>query len=79
MIAIFATTRHREMLDQVLSLFAIEVDVDLDAMRPGQGLAELTARLMEGLDLVLKRKNATRLPVAEESTRAIADQGVGLY
>src|SRR5207248_6380637 len=52
---VFVTAQHRAMLDQVLSLFEIEVDADLNAMRPGQGLADLTARLMEGLDPLLKR------------------------
>src|SRR4051812_4841725 len=36
---VFVTAQHRAMLDQVLSLFEIEVDADLNAMRPGQGLA----------------------------------------
>jgi UDP-N-acetylglucosamine 2-epimerase len=43
------TAQHREMLDQVLQIFNIEPDRDLDLMRPDQTLAELTARAVQGL------------------------------
>jgi UDP-N-acetylglucosamine 2-epimerase (non-hydrolysing) len=48
-----ATAQHREMLDQVLTLFGIVPDVDLDLMRPGQGLSDLAARVLSTLDPVL--------------------------
>ena len=38
------TAQHRQMLDQVLQLFSIRPDVDLDLMRPNQSLAQLTAK-----------------------------------
>ncbi len=44
------TAQHREMLDQVLELFGISPDCDLQLMRPNQTLAGLTARAMTGLD-----------------------------
>jgi len=47
------TAQHREMLDQVLSLFRIRPDVDLDLMRPAQGLSDLAARVLSALDPVL--------------------------
>ena len=47
------TAQHRQMLDQVLDLFEITPDVDLDLMRPDQSLAELTARVFNHLDPVL--------------------------
>lgn len=50
-----ATAQHREMLDQVLRLFDLKPDVDLDVMRPRQTLAEVTTRTLEGLDRVLAR------------------------
>ena len=43
------TAQHREMLDQVLELFAITPDEDLNVMRPGQTLPGLTARIVEGM------------------------------
>ncbi|RTE86073.1 MULTISPECIES: non-hydrolyzing UDP-N-acetylglucosamine 2-epimerase [Gammaproteobacteria] len=47
------TAQHREMLDQVLELFEIEPDYDLDIMSPGQNLTQVTTRILEGLDKVL--------------------------
>jgi UDP-N-acetylglucosamine 2-epimerase (non-hydrolysing) len=47
------TAQHREMLDQVLEVFEIQPDVDLDLMRPNQSLAEITAAIFSGLDPVL--------------------------
>ena len=49
-----STGQHREMLDQVLTLFAIKPSIQLDLMRDNQGLAELTARLIASLDEVLE-------------------------
>src|SRR5262250_2555692 len=49
-VRVLATAQHREMLDQVLSLFAIAPDRDLDLMRANQSLSDLTARLLEALD-----------------------------
>jgi len=50
------TAQHREMLDQVLSLFTIRPLHDLDIIRPRQSLAEITARAVTGLDSVLARE-----------------------
>jgi len=47
------TAQHREMLDQVLTLFEIKPDVDLDLMRADQSLAELSASIFRDLDPVL--------------------------
>jgi UDP-N-acetylglucosamine 2-epimerase (non-hydrolysing) len=47
------TAQHREMLDQVLHLFDIRPDVDLDLMREDQSLAELGAAIFKDLDPVL--------------------------
>jgi UDP-N-acetylglucosamine 2-epimerase (non-hydrolysing) len=48
------TAQHRQMLDQVLRLFQITPDIDLDLMRPDQSLAQLTANIFNGLDQVLR-------------------------
>lgn len=48
------TAQHREMLDQVLDLFDIQPDVDLNLMKPGQTLAGLTAAIFTHLDEVLR-------------------------
>jgi UDP-N-acetylglucosamine 2-epimerase (non-hydrolysing) len=52
-VRVLATAQHRHMLDQVLSFFGIEPDIDLDIMRPNQALTTLTARLLLDLDDVL--------------------------
>jgi UDP-N-acetylglucosamine 2-epimerase (non-hydrolysing) len=50
------TAQHREMLDQVLELFAIRPDHDLDIIRPRQTLAQITANAVTGLDDLLGRE-----------------------
>ena len=47
------TAQHRQMLDQVLDLFAIKPEYDLDIMRPGQNLADVTCNVLRGLTPVL--------------------------
>lgn len=51
---VLATAQHRYMLDQILRLFDIEPDIDLDIMRPNQALTTLTARLLLDLDDALQ-------------------------
>jgi UDP-N-acetylglucosamine 2-epimerase (non-hydrolysing) len=52
---ICATGQHHEMLDQALQAFAIEPDISLSTMRPGQTLNSLAARLLTEMDIVLER------------------------
>lgn len=52
-IRVCVTAQHREMLDQVLQLFEIMPDYDLDLMRPGQTLPQLTSNILMGIDGVL--------------------------
>ena len=47
---VVATGQHKEMFRQVADQFGFTVDADLDVMRPDQSLAQLTARLMDGID-----------------------------
>lgn len=48
------TAQHREMLDQVLELFAITPDYDLNIMKAGQSLSEITSKILLGLEPILK-------------------------
>lgn len=48
------TAQHREMLDQVLQIFDIKPDFDLDIMRKGQQLTDVTARILTGLQPVFE-------------------------
>lgn len=52
-VRVLATAQHREMLDQILELFDIQPDIDLNIMQTNQTLPELTARLMSMLDQAL--------------------------
>lgn len=47
------TAQHREMLDQVLALFEIQPDYDLNLMKPGQDLTDITCGILQGLKPVL--------------------------
>lgn len=48
------TAQHREMLDQVLELFEINPDYDLDLMKPGQDLTGVTCGILSGMQSILK-------------------------
>ena len=52
-VRVLATAQHRNLLDQVMKVFDIKPDIDLDIMRPNQALTTLTARLLLDLDEVL--------------------------
>jgi UDP-N-acetylglucosamine 2-epimerase (non-hydrolysing) len=52
-VVVAATAQHRELLDQIFEFFQIRPDVDLNLMRPNQSLAELTSRMVAGMDRVL--------------------------
>ena len=62
------TGQHREMLDQVLPVFGIRPDIDLDLMQPGQTLAALTARSMEALDKYLADERPDLILVQGDTT-----------
>lgn len=62
------TAQHRQMLDQVLNLFEISPDYDLDLMRENQSLAELSARIFRDLDPVLGRLNPDWVLVQGDTT-----------
>lgn len=47
------TAQHREMLDQVLQLFNLQPDYDLNIMKPGQDLSDITTGILQGLKTVL--------------------------
>ncbi|MGJ7457345.1 non-hydrolyzing UDP-N-acetylglucosamine 2-epimerase [Halomonas sp. RA08-2] len=49
------TGQHREMLDQVLDLFELTPDYDLNIMKPGQDLTDVTTAILQGMKAVLKR------------------------
>jgi UDP-N-acetylglucosamine 2-epimerase (non-hydrolysing) len=76
---ICVTAQHREMLDQVMDLFAIRPDVDLNLMRPNQSLAELTAEIMTHLDPVLAQIQPDWVLIQGDTTTAMAASLLGFY
>jgi UDP-N-acetylglucosamine 2-epimerase (non-hydrolysing) len=67
------TGQHREMLDQVLSLFAIKPQIDLDLMEPNQSLASLTAKAMKTLtDVIVQVKPNVILVQGDTTTAMVA-------
>lgn len=71
-VRILATAQHRQMLDQVLDFFSLKPDIDLNIMRPNQGLAELTGRLLLQLDEVLKSEKPDVVLVQGDTTTVMS-------
>src|SRR5262245_52395048 len=70
-VRVLATAQHRQMLDQVLGLFGIEPEVDLDLMRPNQALADLTARMLTALDATLEREQPAAVLAQGDTTTVL--------
>lgn len=62
------TAQHREMLDQVVDLFALPVDYDLDVMESGQSLYDITARVLRRLEEVLRKEKPDYVLVHGDTT-----------
>ncbi|MCK4976455.1 MAG: UDP-N-acetylglucosamine 2-epimerase (non-hydrolyzing), partial [Anaerolineales bacterium] len=73
------TAQHRQMLDQVLDLFQIVPDVDLDLMQPGQTLAGLTAAVFTHLDPVLERIQPDWVLVQGDTTTVMSAALLAYY
>lgn len=69
---VVATGQHKEMFQQVAETFGLEVDADLDIMRPNQTLAGLTARLMDGIDGWLEVTQPDMALVQGDTTTVLA-------
>lgn len=73
------TAQHREMLDQVLHLFSLVPDYDLNIMRPGQGLTEITSRILEGLKTVFADFTPDVVLVHGDTTTTLAASLAAFY
>ncbi|MDW3780250.1 UDP-N-acetylglucosamine 2-epimerase (non-hydrolyzing) [Kluyvera cryocrescens] len=73
------TAQHREMLDQVLNLFSIVPDYDLNIMSPGQGLTEITCRILQGLKPVLESFKPDVVLVHGDTTTTAAASLAAFY
>lgn len=73
------TGQHREMLDQVLQIFGIQPDYDLDIMKPGQDLYDITARVLIGMRDVLKSVQPDVVLVHGDTTTSTAAALAAFY
>lgn len=76
---VLVTAQHRHLLDQALTAFGIVPDVDLDLMRPGHTLAELTSRILEGVDRALTAEQPDLMLVQGDTTTVFAASLAALY
>ncbi|WP_072742952.1 non-hydrolyzing UDP-N-acetylglucosamine 2-epimerase [Sporanaerobacter acetigenes] len=73
------TAQHRQMLDQVLNIFDIEPDFDLNIFKPGQTLTEITTKALEGLEKVIIENKPDLLLVQGDTTTVFAGALAAFY
>jgi UDP-N-acetylglucosamine 2-epimerase (non-hydrolysing) len=73
------TAQHREMLDQVLELFDIDPDYDLNIMRPGQDLYDVTSKVLLGMRDVLKEFEPDVVLVHGDTTTTLGASLASFY
>lgn len=78
-VVVCVTGQHRGMLDQVLELFAIKPEYDLNLMQADQTLVQLTSRILVGVDVVLKKELPDWVLVQGDTTTAMAAALVSFY
>ena len=76
---VVVTAQHREMLDQVLEIFDIVPDYDLDIMKKNQSLADITSNALQKLDPVMKEVNPDIVLVHGDTTTAYVASLAGFY
>ena len=76
---VVSTGQHKEMLHQVVDRFGLRLDRDLTVMRPGQSLAGLTARLLDGIDDILTAVEPDLVVVQGDTTTAFAGALAAFY
>lgn len=73
------TAQHRQMLDQVLDTFNIKPDYDLNIMKPGQTLADITSRALQNLDCVIRKAKPDIVLVHGDTTTTLAASFAAFY
>ncbi|MBS3847633.1 UDP-N-acetylglucosamine 2-epimerase (non-hydrolyzing) [Devosia sp. BSSL-BM10] len=76
---ICVTAQHREMVDQVIKLTGMPVHYDLDAMRPGQSLFDVTNKVLVGMETVLEQSKPDIVMVQGDTTTAMAAALAAFY
>jgi len=78
-VIVCVTAQHREMLDQVLSLFKITPDIDLDLMKAGQDLYDVTSSVLMGMRDVLRSYSPDIVLVHGDTTTSLAAAMAAYY
>ncbi|MFO7736134.1 MAG: UDP-N-acetylglucosamine 2-epimerase (non-hydrolyzing) [bacterium] len=73
------TAQHREMLDQVLELFEVRPDLDLDLMENSQGLYDITAKVLKGMGSILRKEKPDLVMVHGDTTTTFATSLAAFY
>ncbi len=77
--SVCVTAQHRELLDQVLDVFEIRPDYDMDLMQPGQTLHQSTGRIVTGLESVLDREKPDLVLVQGDTTTTFCGALAAFY
>jgi UDP-N-acetylglucosamine 2-epimerase (non-hydrolysing) len=78
-VVVCVTAQHREMLDQVLELFEITPDYDLNIMKPGQNLFDVTSSVLLGIRKVLQSENPDIVLVHGDTTTSMVTALAAFY
>ena len=73
------TAQHRQMLDQVLEVFNIKPEYDLDIMKQGQTLSDITSRVLLGLEEIIKKERPDIILVHGDTTTTLAGALAAFY
>ncbi|MDT0701307.1 non-hydrolyzing UDP-N-acetylglucosamine 2-epimerase [Staphylococcus chromogenes] len=76
---VVVTAQHREMLDSVLETFNIQPDYDLNVMKPGQTLSQVTSRVLTGLEDIIKEIQPDMILVHGDTTTTFAGSLAAFY
>lgn len=78
-VSVAVTAQHRQMLDQVLALFDIQPDIDLDIMQPGQSLSEAFSRILTGMTTEIARLKPDIVLVHGDTSTTLATALAAYY
>ena len=76
---VMLTGQHREMVAQVMQLFHLQADQDLDIMQPQQSLTDITCRSLQGLEECFQRSQPDLVIVQGDTTTAFSAALAAFY
>ncbi len=78
-VVVAVSGQHREMLDQVLNLFEIQPDYDLDIMQTKQSLGQITSRVLHGVENILERESPDIVLIQGDTTTTFVGALAAFY